>query len=93
MQNRFLHSPGVNTFPRNAVGNNFRVNGGVENCTSVFHLLAQLHGVDQISVVCKGKRAFQIIQDERLCIFHGGGTSGGVSDMTDADISGQFIQF
>ena len=81
----------MNAFPRNAVGDNFRVNRSVKNCAGVFHLLAQFHSVDQISVVRKGEGAFQIIQNERLCILYCSGTGGRVPDMADADIAGQLF--
>ena len=42
-------------------------------------------------VVRKGEGAFQIIQNERLCILYGSGTGGRVPDMADADIAGQLF--
>ena len=75
----------MNAFPRNAVGDDFRVNRSVKNCAGVFHLLAQFHSVDQISVVCQRHFSLDVIDHDRLGIVAVVGSGGAVADVPYGD--------
>ena len=97
----FLHGTGnclfcrlaSDTFSRNMICDHLGVNGRLKNRSAICQLFPQLRGIDQVSIVCKCKRAFDIIQYQRLCILSCAGSCRRITHMTDTDVSMKILQF
>ena len=74
------------------ISNNLRVNGGLENCSAVLQFPAKLRCIDQITVMCDCQRTFDIVQNQRLCIFTGTAACGRITGMTHSDIPMHVLQ-
>jgi len=83
---RFLRGMGIYTFSCHMVGNHLGVNGGLKNRACTLQILAELSGIDQISVVRQCQRPLDIIQHKGLGIFSRGGARRGIAHMPHSDI-------
>ena len=69
------------------IGNDLRINGGLENSPGIFQFMAQLGRVYQISIVGQSQSAFYIVKNQRLGIFPGAAPCCGVSHMAHPDVA------
>lgn len=78
--------------PRHQVDDNFAVHRRLKNRAAAFQLFAKLLGVDDIAVMGEGIVVIGKMGQKRLGIGKNRGTGGGIADMSDSQIAGEFFQ-
>ncbi len=73
------------------VDDDFGVGGALEDVAMLFVLLAEEGGVDQIAVVGDGDGAHEIFAEKRLGVADFAGTGGGIADVADGGVAGEFF--
>ena len=69
------------------VCNDLGVNGGLEDCTAVFQLSAQLRRIDQVSVVGQSQGTLHIIEYQRLRVLSCAASRSRVTHMSHTNVS------
>jgi len=75
------------------VGDYLGVCGGGEVVALLLKLLAQLPGIDDITIVSQGEPACWALDYDRLSVTGAAGASGGISVMSDGDIATELAQY
>ena len=83
---RFLHRTGFQALPCDMVGNDLRVNGGLENSSCIFQIMSEFRRIDQVTVVRQRQSSLDIVEHQRLRIFSGRRTGCRIAHMSHADI-------
>ena len=75
------------------VGDDFGVCGGREVMALLLKLLAQLSGIDDITIMSQGKFACWALDYDRLGVTGATGAGGGISVMSDGDLATELTQY
>ena len=88
----FLHAAGLHPLAGDEIGDDLRVDGGLEDGACAGQFLAQLGGVDEVAVVGHGQSALEIIQYQGLGILPGAAAGGGISHMAHPQVALEVLE-
>ena len=79
-----MHGTRFDTFAGNVIGNGFGVDCRLENRAARRKLPPKPRSIDEIAIVSKHERSFDVGKDERLRVLRNGRARRGIANMPDA---------
>ena len=89
---RIFNARAVHSLLCNRIGQYLRIRSTVKHCPLRLQSFPQYLCIGDIPIVGKGKRSLGIVVKKRLGVLHAAGSCGGISHMTDSDISPKSAQ-